>query len=226
MNLARQSINVSAFTLIEVLLAIGIFAVVLAAINTVFFAGLRLRNKTTQALEDSVPNERAVGMIKRDLLGIVPPGVLAGVMSSDTSVPGITQAVALEIYTTTGIMNEDEPWGDIQKVDYSLQVPTNRNGSVGRDLVRSVTRNLLATATETPVQESLLTDVQNLKFSYFDGTNWNDTWSVTLSNIPLAIRVNIDFATAKVDPQVRPPIKMLVPILTQALTNSTTATNN
>ena len=211
MNPAIRQINATsgaAFTLIEVLLAIGIFAIVLAAINTVFFAGMRLRAKTTDALEDALPEDRAVNTIKHDLAGIVPPGVLAGVMSSDTTVPGITQQVALEIYTTTGIISEDAPWGDIQKVDYSLQFPTNRTGFPGKDLVRSVTRNLLATDTETPVSESLLSDVQSLKFTYFDGTNWNDTWSSTLSNIPAAIRVSIDFATAKTDPQLKIPIKM------------------
>jgi type II secretion system protein J len=215
----------TAFTLIEVLLAIGIFAVVLAAVNTVFFAGMRLRAKTTDALEDALPNDRATTMIERDLAGIVPPGVLAGVMSSDTTVPGIAQQVALEIYTTTGIVNNDAQWGDIQKVDYSLQFPTNRTSAPGQDLVRSVTRNLLATDTETPVQESLLSGVQTLKFTYFDGTNWNDTWSSTLSNIPMAIRVSIEFATAKTDPQVKIPIQMLVPVLTQTYTNSTNSSN-
>jgi type II secretion system protein J len=226
MNPSRpQIIRGSAFTLIEVLLAIGIFALVLAAINTVFFAGLRLRQKTTDMLEDVLPTDRAVSIIKHDLAGIVPPGVLAGVMSSDTAVPGISQQVALEIYTTTGTMTDDAPWGDIQKIDYSLQLPTNRTDYIGQDLVRSVTRNLLATATEVPVQESLLSDVQSLKFSYYDGTNWNDTWSSTLSNIPTAIRVSIDFATAKVDPKLKIPIQLVVPVVTQAFTNQTTTNN-
>jgi type II secretion system protein J len=224
----RQTNRNAAFTLIEVLLAIGIFAIVLAAVNTVFFAGLRLRAKTTETLEDALPTDRAVSVIARDLAGVVPPGVLAGVMSSDTTVPGISQQVALELYTTTGIINDTEPWGDIQKIDYSLQFPTNHTGLPGQDLVRSVTRNLLATDTETPVSESLLSGVQSLKFSYFDGTNWNDTWSSTLSNIPAAIRVSIDFATSKTDPQLKIPIQLLVPIVMNTnvlLTNSATSTN-
>jgi type II secretion system protein J len=226
MNTGHQQINHSAaFTLIEVLLAIGIFAIVLAAVNVVFFAGMRLRAKTVASLEDAIPNDRAVSIIKRDLAGIRPPGVLAGVMSSDTTVPGISEQVALEIYTSTGIIGDDAPWGDIQKVDYSLQFPTNSTGHPGQDLVRSVTRNLLATDTEIPVQESLLSDVQSLKFSYYDGTNWNDTWSSTLSNIPTAIRVSIDFATAKTDPQLKVPIRMTVPVVTLAYTNLTNSAN-
>jgi type II secretion system protein J len=215
----------AAFTLIEVLLSIGIFAIVLAAINTVFFAGLRLRARTTDALASSLPMDRAISVIKSDLAGIVPPGVLAGVMSSDTTVPGLSQQVALEIYTTTGLIGPDAPWGDIQKVDYSLQFPSNGGSANGKDLVRSITRNLLATDTETPVSESLLSGVQNLKFSYFDGTNWNDTWSSTLSNIPAAVRVSIDFANAKTDPVPKIPIQLLVPVVIQTYTNSTNSSN-
>ena len=223
----RQIHRGAAFTLIEILLAIGIFAIVLAAINSVFFAGMRLRQKTTDLLEDSLPTDRAVTVLKRDLAGILPPGVLPGVMSSDTSVPGILQQVALEIYTTTGLVTADAPWGDVQKVDYSLQFPANRTGHPGQDFVRSVTRNLLASDTEIPVSESLLSGVQALKFSYYDGTNWNDSWSSTLSNIPLAIRVSIDFASAAADAGPKVPIQMTVPVVIQTFTNSTsTNTSN
>jgi type II secretion system protein J len=230
MNLALRHINPergTAFTLIEVLIAIGIFAIVLLAINTVFFAGIRLREKTSEALADALPTDRAVKTIERDLAGIVNSGVLAGVMSSDTTVPGLSQQVALEIYTTTGNISDDAPWGDVQKVDYSLQLPSNFTSVPGRDLVRSVTRNLLATDTETPVSESLLSGVQSLTFSYYDGTNWNTSWSSTLSNIPEAIRVSIDFATSKTYTQVRVPIKMMVPIMmnTNVLMTNTTSTN-
>ncbi|MDB6110139.1 MAG: type secretion system protein GspJ [Pedosphaera sp.] len=214
-----------AFTLIELLIAVAIFAIVLVAINTVFYGALHLRAKTTQALEDLLPTERALAILKRDLAGIVPPGVLAGVMSSDTTGVGMTQPVALEIFTATGVIDEDTPWGDIQKIDYSLQFPTNKANSTGRDLVRSVTRNLLATTAETPDQQLLIRDVQTLKFSYYDGTNWNDSWSATVSNIPAAIRVSIDFAANKTDARINIPVQMLVPIVSHTVTNQTQTTN-
>jgi general secretion pathway protein J len=227
MNLRPQHRSTGpAFTLIELLIAVAIFAIVLAAINTVFYGALHLRAKTTQALEDLLPTERALATLKRDLAGIVPPGVLAGVMSSDTTGVGMTQPVALEIFTATGVINEDVPWGDIQKIDYSLQFPTNKTGSTGRDLIRSVTRNLLATTAETPDQQLLIRDVQTLTFSYYDGTNWNDSWSATVSNIPAAIRVSIDFAANKTDPQIHIPIQMLVPIVAHTVTNQTQSTTN
>ena len=221
--IARPS---TAFTLIEVMLAVAIAAIVLAAINTVFFAALRLRNRTTEATERTLPVESAVAAIKRDLLGTVPPGAMAGVMSSDTTTVGISQPVSLEFYTAAGIVADEVPWGDIQKVDYWLQAPTNQAASAsgGKDLVRGVTRNLLATTQETPEQQVLIDNVQNLRFSYFDGTNWNDTWSSTLSNIPTAIKVFINFS-AKAGGATNIPVQFVVPIITQASTNKVQAVN-
>ena len=53
----------SAFTLLELLLAILIFAIVLSAIHGVFFTALRLRDRTSNAIERSLPHlERACGL--------------------------------------------------------------------------------------------------------------------------------------------------------------------
>ena len=88
--------------------------------------------------------------------------------------------------------------------------------------MRGVTRNLLPVTAVSPDQQTLLEDVQNLKFSYYDGTNWNDTWSTTLSNIPIAIRVSIDFATSRTETHVKPQVQFLVPIVAWSNTNSIT----
>jgi hypothetical protein len=73
-----------------------------------------------------------------------------------------------------------------------------------------------------PEPQSLLQDVSSLKFSYYDGTNWNDSWSTVLSNIPVAIRVSIDFATAKNASDLKPPVQFVVPIVSWSNTNSIT----
>ena len=48
-----------AFTLIEVLLAVGIFAIVLFAINTVFFSALKLERATNRAVDARAPLNQA-----------------------------------------------------------------------------------------------------------------------------------------------------------------------
>src|SRR5688572_32082313 len=61
------------FTLIELLLGVAIFAIVLMAINTVFYSGLRLERATTRALDERVGLNQAMAILRRDLLGAVPP---------------------------------------------------------------------------------------------------------------------------------------------------------
>ena len=87
--------------------------------------------------------------------------------------------------------------------------------------MRGVTRNLLATTPEPPDQQLLVSDVQTLQFSYYDGTNWNDSWSQTLSNIPVAVKVSIEFAPAASGGIVSLPLKFLVPVVSQPRTNQT-----
>src|SRR4029078_12040736 len=79
----RAGQNVSAFTLLEILVAVSIFSVVLVAINTVFYAALRLRNKTTEAIEELIPTEHAIAIMKRDFMATLPPaGSLSGQLTT------------------------------------------------------------------------------------------------------------------------------------------------
>ena len=56
-----------AFTLIEMILAIGVAAMVLIAVNTALFASLRLRDATQNVVDAAAPLDQAVSYIRRDL---------------------------------------------------------------------------------------------------------------------------------------------------------------
>jgi prepilin-type N-terminal cleavage/methylation domain-containing protein len=210
------------FTLIEVMLALAIAAIVLTAINAVFFGALHLRSTTVAVAEQALPVERAVETIKDDLVCIRPPSTngFIGPMGTDATAVGMSQPLILELYTSSARISDDVPWGDVQKIDYWLQNPTNATrGATGKELIRGITRNLLASTPESPEPHHLLDDVQNLRFSYFDGTNWNDTWSTTLSNVPQAIKVFLTFTRPADGTPASPPFQFVVPILTQLSTN-------
>jgi type II secretion system protein J len=227
----------SAFTLLEVLTAVAIFSVVVAAINAVFFAALRLRNRAAQATEDLTPTERAISVIKRDLLAAVPPGrTLSGEMTTSPTTMGIGMPLpgtAIEFYTTSGLISDDAPWGDAQKVAFYLRRATAVSGGGGQELIRSVTRNLLATADTLPEEQLLLEDVEQLQFSFFDGNQWRPTWNsnvtATVSStnqtmMPLAVEVLIQ--QSELPGRVRPPVRFVVPITTEVLATSSTETNS
>lgn len=222
-NRANLSQAPAAFTLIEVIISVAISAIILASIGALFFSALRLRDRVMDVATQNLPMDRAVSIMKQDLMNIVPVGVLAGPMGTDATMsPGMTTQPALELYTANGALMDDQPWGDIEKIDYMLQMPTNKVNYSGRDLVRGVTRNLLAINTVVPEPQTLLKDVQNLQFSYYDGTNWSDTWSTALSNLPIAVKVTVDFNNAKGAAFLRPSLQFVVPLASWSNTNSAT----
>jgi type II secretion system protein J len=217
-----------AFTLIEMILAIGVASIVLIAVNTVLFASLRLRDATTDTVDAATPVDQAVTFIRRDLECVVTPtNGTSKVLSGDFRVGNVTSAgvpepVAIEMFTATGALSASAPWGDIQRVTYELRQSTDRNAT-GKDLVRSVVRNLLTLTTPETQDQLMLSGVQNIKFTCFDGMQWQDVWDTTgvtstYTNLPLAVRVDIQMSGGGVNAQ---PIVLVVPIDAQTRTNTT-----
>jgi type II secretion system protein J len=217
-----------AFTLIEMVLAIGVASIVLIAVNTALFAALRLRDTTADVVDAATPVDQAVTFIRRDLECVVTPTngtskVLSGdFKAGNVSSAGVAEPVAVEMFTTTGALSASAPWADIQRVTYELKQPTDRN-AVGKNLVRSVVRNLLTITTPEVEDQLMLSGVQNIKFSCYDGAQWQDAWDTTgvtstYTNLPLAVRVDIQMAgnnTANAQ-----PIELVVPIDAQMRTNA------
>jgi len=221
-----------AFTLIEMTLATAIAAIVLVAINSVLFAALRLRDATSDVVDAATPVDQAVTFLRRDLqCAVTPTNGTSKVLSGDFRVGnvnslGVPEPVAIELFTATGALNANAPWADIQRVTYELKQPADRSAA-GRDLVRSVVRNLLTITTPEVEDQLMLSGVANIKFTCYDGAQWQDTWDTTgvtsvNTNLPLAVRVDIQMsgnggATAE-------PIEIVVPIDAQWRTNMVLST--
>src|ERR1017187_66975 len=211
------------------LLAVAICAIVLVAINGVFATAVRLRDKTSDAIEESLPLNRASEMMQRDLKGTVGPGgYLAGdfkcgaqAMGAAMGLSGEAGSAGLDFCTSTGAISDKAAWGDIQEVFYELKAPTDRN-ETGMDLVRCINRNLLATTTQTPEIQWLMGKVQTLQFDCYDGTQWRNTWDTSSgdTNLPVAVRIRIQLVAKPSEGTVNPtPLEMLVPIISQTRTN-------
>jgi len=218
-----------AFTLIEMILAIGVAAIVLITVITVFFAALRLRESTQELVDNETPVDQALNMMERDLQCIVTPTngtskVLSGdfrvgnIISSGTATP-----VAIEMFTATGNLSDSKPWGDIQRVTYELRDPVDRS-QPGKDLYRSVTRDLLSTATPEVEDQWMMSGVESLTISCYDGTQWWSTWDTTGltssdTNLPVAVRVDVQPVGNQTT-----PFEIIVPIDSQTITNMTLTT--
>jgi len=209
-----------AFTLIELILAISIMAIILVAINGMFFTALHLRNTAVNSLEATLPIEQALDVMERDLSNLVGStntngvyfGPLQSVNSTNTPLPN---QVGPDFYTSGGELDGMTPWSSGQKIDYLLAPPTNGNRGPGLDLIRAVTRNLLPLTqpTQPDEQHTILSGVQSLMFLYYDGTQWDQSWdTMQETNLPYAIKVQIHMASARGAPALTQPLELVVPV--------------
>jgi prepilin-type N-terminal cleavage/methylation domain-containing protein len=217
------------FTLMEILVATAIMAMLLVAIHTAFFAALRLRERTIDALETSLPVEQALQTMQRDLANLVisTNGIFFGPLQTTNPTNALPGQVGPDFYTSSGELDGLVPWGNVEKIDYLLTAPTNGTGGPGQDLVRATTRNLLP-VTQQPMPEekhTILSGVQSLTFLYYDGTQWDPVWDTTQqTNLPLAIKVQIQMAARSTGGLAfSPPLELVVPVDTLLNTNPITA---
>jgi len=207
----------------------AICAIVLVAVNAVFATAIRLRDRTSAGVDEGLPIERTMELLRRDLKGAVGPrGFLAGDFKCGTQAVGATMGLSgeaggagLDFFSATGSIGEDAPWGDIQEVLYELKAPVDRNQG-GMDLVRCVNRNILAVTTQVPEIQPLLSHVETVQFDCFDGSQWRDTWDTSSgdTNLPSAVRIRIQLlAKPGEDASKKPPLEMLVPLITVTRTN-------
>ncbi len=223
-----------AFTLIEMVLAIGVASIALVAVNAVLFSSLRLRTVTEDTVDAATPVDQAVTFLRRDLECLVTPTngttkVLSGDFRvGDVNSAGVPEPVAIEMFTATGAMSDNAPWADIQRVTYELRQPTDR-AAAGRDLIRSVARNVMDLTTPDVADQLMMSGVADIKFTCYDGTQWQDTWDTTSpttvnTNLPLAVRVDIQLAGNSAASAT--PIVLIVPIDVQSPTNVDLSTNS
>ena len=96
-----------AFTLIELLLAMTIFALVLSAVTGVFYGAMRLRSRTTEAIEEALPVQRALAILRKDLAGIVLPRgtIQSNLVVAAGSGDGSVQDSDTAIYTSSATIS-------------------------------------------------------------------------------------------------------------------------
>jgi type II secretion system protein J len=226
-----------AFTLIEVLLALAILAMVLLVVYSIFHGALQLRNKADEAFDDAIPLQHTLSVMQRDLANLtVPGGTFCGPFQTTPTV-GSSTATAVShpgqqcgpvLYTASGTLDDNLPWSEMRKVTYYL-VPAS-GGATGLDLVRSVSRNLLPVAQDESTDQRLMGGVSSLAFQFYDGTQWLDAWdSTTVSStgtsnsLPVGIRVQLTLNQGAGQLPAA-PIEMVVPVLVGASTNTAPST--
>ncbi len=174
------------FTLIEVMLASVMAALILLAVYAVFSQAIKLRDNGTQRMHAYQLRSRASRTIRDDLQNAwVSGGVLASVLEySPSGSDGLDSAVPgyLKFTTTTGKDTADDLYGDVQEVEYYIAKDDSAvaGATASGNLVRVLTRDLLDSTLQSPgEEEQVLAGVQSFTVSFWDGTTWQTQWDLT-----------------------------------------------
>jgi len=240
------------FTLMEILLASIVAALILVAIYAVFQQAIKLRDSANARIRDLRLRDRAATVIRNDLRNaLVSGGLFASLVQGDSAstdgpngdVPGY-----LKVTTTTAKDTSDDLYGDVQQVEYYVvrdkTAAPAAGGAGGGDLVRAVTRDLLDDNPQVQEQQ-ILTGVQSLQVSFYDGANWQTSWEFNTADsgtgsstsssssssssagsgvtetLPEAIRVDIQQVPQTAGSPSPAPLEILVPWSTQPFTSPT-----
>jgi hypothetical protein len=185
----------------------------------------------TDSLEQSMPIEAALASIQHDLANIVCNNasnniMLIGCFQTINQTNVLPNQVGPDFYTTDGEPDGLFPWGDVEKIDYLLAPSANR-ATRGKDLVRAITHNLLpVTSPPLPDQKRvLLSGVENVIFTYYDGLSWEQNWDSTQqTNLPAGIKMDIYMAAQANNRRAAPKVyELVIPVDVQMSTNITIA---
>jgi type II secretion system protein J len=202
------------FTLIEIMMAIAGGAVILAAIYGIFTRAVHLRDAAMARTREVRTRAHAAAVLRNDLrnglisgLLVTSENALASSLTGSQSSPNGGFPGYLKLTTTTQADDADLPSADVQQVEYYVVTDPNAQDSKSGRLVRAVDRDLLATVQQAPAEEPLLSGVQSIEVTFFDGNTWQTSWtySTTDTDLPQAVKVRVLTAPGTA------PIEVMVP---------------
>ena len=206
----------------EVMFATMAFALILLVMQMTFSGVLGQRNRMQKRVDQQAVLSQAMSIMKRDLENmIVTGGLMAeGLICTEMGSPDMPND-QLDFYSTTGVVSDQFPWGDVQKIGYLLGVDPMQTvtTNLGQTLMRLSLNTLPLEANEEPPVETLMLDnVRSMQFEFFDGLQWLQTWDSNVNEpaVPLAVRAMVEVFTNNPNPIGRQPriCEILVPILT------------
>ena len=213
-----------AFTLIEVAAATAMGGLLLAALVVMLHTTLRMRQATGAVTDRELRLDRFQSLLGNDVRSMArPTGILAGAVTGTKEEESGLRRDHVQFSPTSGSVDDRHPWGDMMRVEYSLE-ETAEAGTY--DLVRALTRNLLAIVAEDPEKQVLLHGVTSLELTYYDGDQWRDSWDSTAEDnqAPRAVSARIEFAP---DPAVpTPSLEVVVPVIAEPASSTTSASGS
>jgi prepilin-type N-terminal cleavage/methylation domain-containing protein len=202
------------FTLLELIVAMGIMVLVATTLVTTITSAFTLKKSAENAVDATRGNEVVGDIFATEVANALQPSAYS--VDTMTSVAtaaaaGITADTAIPWYCNGPFMGDSnqvtfytsgtEPrgtvQGDVRYVEFGLaQQKDGTNALVRRQRV-----NLLALPEEQPentglVEEVLIQHVESVEFQYFDGSAWQATWDTTTNEnrLPYAVSMQLQLS--------------------------------
>lgn len=211
----RDARRQAGFTLLEMLIALVIMGVLAVSVYSTLRISFRARKSALAAVGPARSAATALSLLRRDLeSALQPKGLLAGEFVGEDEVGGGGLASdVLRFHTCSAVaelsygdLQEPEEGttmlsayggdpkpvgGDVQKIEFLL-VEDKNTGDF--NLVRNVTRNLLAQTEPEPLEQVICRDVVSFNIRYLDGSEWVDSWDSGQQEdaLPPAVEVSLD----------------------------------
>jgi type II secretion system protein J len=179
-----------AFTLLELLLAIAITAILAATVYASLMVATRTRDRAAEAVGKDRALTLALDLIRRDLQSAPPPtGTMAGAFIGEDDNTFDT----VSFTTTNTYLPPDGRLSDLINITLLLIDDQDSEDSRSMMLVREVTTNLLSATTTEPQMQVLARGITGIDFAYSDGADWLDDWDSTQheNTLPLAVKVTL-----------------------------------
>jgi general secretion pathway protein J len=194
------------FTLIEVLLAMAILAVVMTVIYTSFSAAGRdveqaetIRDETDLArtLISRISDDISNAYVNRNMNYSAPITIFDGKEEEVESGGEKIRHDSITLTTLTNWRKPDSKEMELWEVGYFFEEKPDGNGyTLYRREKRELSKDV--PALEGGVEYEITDRVKSLQLRYYDGSNWSDAWDKSLSKVPTAVEITLTLDTGKV----------------------------
>jgi general secretion pathway protein J len=171
------------FTLVEALVALAVFSLLAAGMTLTITQAVRAQAVTAAAQDQLRALQTLRALLSADLAQVVPRVGRSLDGPAEPALAGTVTGLSFTRVQAEPGEDGDGPVAALSRVSYGL-----RDGA----LVRS-TRSALDPGPAATTQERvLLAEAADLRFSYFDGQRWRDTWLVAGSRaVPRAVALTV-----------------------------------
>jgi general secretion pathway protein J len=184
----------SAFTLIELVVALLMVAILAGAMYASLRIAFRAQASAEAAVEPARTADLAMEMLREDIQNAFPPSTTETQINkvfygNDATDARGANSDTLEFCSTADAREHASANGELKHILLHVDAPANSTDHI---LTRSVSRNLLALNSEPTVDDEVICrGVGGFNLRFYDGTAWQDSWNSDTSTLPLPLAVEV-----------------------------------